>query len=63
MTNYPVLLAGEWREADATGSFQAVDPCTGEPIDGSYPVSSRADLEAAVNAAAGAAEALLDLDA
>ena len=63
MTNYPVLLAGEWREADATGSFQAVDPCTGEAIDESYPVSSRADLEAAVSAAAGAAEALLDLDA
>ncbi len=63
MTNYPVLLAGQWREADATGSFQAMDPCTGTAIDESYPVSSRADLEAAVNAAAGAAEALLDLDA
>ena len=63
MTNYPVLLAGEWREADATGAFQAVDPCTGKPIDGSYPVSSRADLEGAVAAAADAADALLDTDA
>ena len=63
MTNYPVLLAGEWREADATGAFQAVDPCTGEPVDGSYPVSSRAEMEGAVAAAADAADALLDTDA
>ena len=63
MTNFPVLLAGQWREADAAGSFQAMDPSTGNPIEGDYPVSSRADLEAAVEAAAGAADALLDFEA
>ena len=62
MTNFPVLLAGQWREAEATGSFQAMDPSTGKPIEGDYPVSSRADLEAAVEAAAGAADALLDFE-
>ena len=63
MANYPVLIAGQWREADATGSFQAMDPATGEAIEGSYPVSSRADLEAAVEAGAAAADALLGVEA
>jgi NADP-dependent aldehyde dehydrogenase len=57
-----VLIDGEWRPADATGTFEAVNPSTGETIGDPYPVSSRADVDAALSAAAEAAEELLDAD-
>lgn len=58
-----VLIAGEWRQAESTGVFQAINPDTGETLDATYPVSSRKDVEAALVAGAEAAEALLDVPA
>lgn len=46
-----ILVAGAWRDADAVGSFRAVDPSCGQAIGDEFPVSSRADLEAALSAA------------
>ena len=47
----PVLIAGEWRDADASSTFQAVNPRTAEKIAGDYPVSTWADLDAMLDAA------------
>ena len=58
MSNQKVLIAGEWREADAAGSFQADNPTTKEKMPEEYPVSAFADIEAAMQAGAEAAEAL-----
>ncbi|MCH2375154.1 MAG: aldehyde dehydrogenase (NADP(+)) [Planctomycetes bacterium] len=56
-----VLVAGEWRPADSTGSLQAFDPKTGEATDDVFPVSSRNDVEAALRAGKAAAEALVEV--
>ena len=53
-----VLIAGEWREADATGTFQAINPDSVEALDRLYPVSSRADVDAALEAGSAAAREL-----
>ena len=45
-----ILVDGEWREAEASDSFNAIDPNTGETLEHEYPVSSRGDLEAALAA-------------
>jgi NADP-dependent aldehyde dehydrogenase len=51
-----VLVRGEWREArDRAGAFTAIDPSTGEPLPGDYPVSSWLDIEDALRAGAEAA--------
>lgn len=55
-----VLIGGEWRPADAEGTFQAVQPATGEPLEDVYPVSSRRDIDAALRAGKEAAESLLE---
>jgi NADP-dependent aldehyde dehydrogenase len=47
----PVLIAGEWRDADVASTFQAVNPRTTETIPGDYPVSTWADLDAMLDAA------------
>lgn len=57
-----VLIAGEWRPANATGAFHASEPLTGEAIDESYSVSSRKDVDAALRAGKSAAEELSRLD-
>jgi alpha-ketoglutaric semialdehyde dehydrogenase len=54
----PVLLAGRWQPAQATGTFQSENPATKEPLDELYPVSSWADCEQALEAAADAAQKL-----
>jgi len=54
----PVLIAGEWRAARATGSFTAFDPSTGQPLPETYPVSSIDDVDHACDAGAQAASAL-----
>jgi alpha-ketoglutaric semialdehyde dehydrogenase len=41
-----ILIAGEWRDADSTGSFKAINPSTGDTLDHEYPVSNRSDVEA-----------------
>ncbi len=47
----PVLIAGQWKPARATGNFQADDPSTGQPLPDSYPISSWEDCDEALNAA------------
>src|SRR5210317_1932718 len=51
MSIEPVLIAGEWRPADSTGTFQADNPTTKEALPATYPVSSWADCEASLAAA------------
>jgi 2,5-dioxopentanoate dehydrogenase len=55
MSTYPVLIGGAWRSAKSTKTFQAVNPATGEPLPGTYPVSGWDDCDAALTAAADAA--------
>ena len=54
----PVLIAGKWRESQAVGIFQADNPTLGQPLPEKYPISSREDVEEAVQAASEAATAL-----
>lgn len=52
----PVLVDGQWRASQSPlGSFRAEDPARGEKIGPTFPISSAADIEAAL--AAGAAVA------
>ena len=51
MTTHKVLIAGQWRESDATGTFQAEDPRAATAIAEDYPVSSWAECAAALDAA------------
>ncbi len=53
-----ILLAGEWRDADHTGSFRAINPDTGATLDREYPVSSRSEVESALAAGYEASRAL-----
>lgn len=59
-TLHPVLIAGQWRAAEApTGTFSATNPTTGQALtDDLYPVSSQADVDAVLVAAAEAAPKL-----
>jgi 2,5-dioxopentanoate dehydrogenase len=57
----PVLIAGQWRAATATGSFRAVDPTTGVDRPQQWPVSGWSDVDAALDAAVGAAPVLASL--
>ncbi|HMO55731.1 MAG TPA: aldehyde dehydrogenase family protein [Roseiflexaceae bacterium] len=54
----PVLIAGEWRASRSVGEFQAENPTTGEVLAPRYPVSSREEVLAALEAGSAAAEAL-----
>ncbi len=58
MALQPVLIAGQWRPAQSTGSFHAENPATGERLPEDYPTSAWADCDAALTAAAEAAVAL-----
>jgi 2,5-dioxopentanoate dehydrogenase len=55
MSHQPVLIAGAWRAAKASGAFRAENPATGELLPGEFPVSTWADCDDALNAAAEAA--------
>ncbi len=48
---HPVLIAGQWRPAEMSGSFRAKNPTTGETLPDEYPVSRFADIDAALEAA------------
>lgn len=61
MSNQLVLIAGQWREADAVGTFQAENPATCEKLPEVYPVSSWRDCDEALGAATLAAERLRQL--
>jgi NADP-dependent aldehyde dehydrogenase len=63
MSLQPVLIAGAWRAAHATGTFHSENPATGETLPAEYPVSSWADCDAALAAAAEAAAILRTLPA
>lgn len=51
MSAEPVLIAGQWRPSENTGSFQAANPATAESLEPLYPISSWADCEAALDSA------------
>ncbi len=61
MNAAPVLLGGQWRAATASGTFQADNPTTGDALPAHFPVSTWADCEAALDAAAAAAAALREI--
>ncbi|MFN3166149.1 MAG: aldehyde dehydrogenase (NADP(+)) [Phycisphaeraceae bacterium] len=54
----PVLINGQWRDANASGTFQAVNPRTRQAIAGDYPISTWADLDEMLAAAAVAFETM-----
>ncbi len=58
MTTQPVLIAGQWRASQAAGTFQADNPATQKPLDEVFPVSSWADVDAALDAAVTAFDSL-----
>lgn len=47
----PVLIAGTWRAAEATGSFRGVEPLSRKPAETEFPVSAWSDADAALDAA------------
>jgi 2,5-dioxopentanoate dehydrogenase len=57
----PVLIAGRWQASNSTGSFQAENPATKSPLPEAFPISSWADCDAALNAAAETAVAMRKL--
>jgi NADP-dependent aldehyde dehydrogenase len=56
----PVLVGGRWREAAASGTFEARAPATGELL-GTFPVSTWDDVDAALDAGAAAFDELAEL--
>ena len=56
-----VLIAGNWREANASGLFQATDPNSAEKLPAEFPVSSWQDCDEALDAAVAAAAELKKL--
>jgi len=50
MPTQPVLIAGRWREARASGTFKAVNPRTKKELAEDYPISSWQDLDEALDA-------------
>jgi len=53
-----VLIGGEWRESDAEGVFEPVNPATGEKLGREFPVSRWSDCDRALTAAVEAAHEL-----
>lgn len=53
-----ILIDGQWRDANAVGTFQAANPATGEVLALGFPVSAWSDCDAALAAAARAATEL-----
>jgi 2,5-dioxopentanoate dehydrogenase len=58
MSVHQVLIGGAWRDAASSGSFQVENPATGETLPDAFPISTWSDCDAAIAAAADAAEAL-----
>jgi 2,5-dioxopentanoate dehydrogenase len=54
----PILVAGRWRAATATATFQAFDPATATTREAVWPVSAWADCDEALDAAVAAAAEL-----
>ncbi len=51
----PVLIAGHWQPSQSSDVFRSENPATQSALQEVYPISSWADIEAALNAAAEAA--------
>ncbi len=58
MTIQPILIDERWRESRHSGTFQAENPALQTPLDEVYPVSSWADVDAALDSAVRAAATL-----
>ena len=58
MTLQPVLIAGQWRESKSSGTFHSENPATQERLPSDFPISTWADCDEALSAAAKAAEEL-----
>jgi 2,5-dioxopentanoate dehydrogenase len=56
MSLQPVLIDGVWKTSAGTKTFQAVNPATLAPLPDSYPLSPWSEVEAAIQAAARAAQ-------
>jgi NADP-dependent aldehyde dehydrogenase len=54
----PVLIDGQWRPSESSGTFQADNPATKTALDEVYPISSWSDIDAALAAASRAAAEL-----
>jgi NADP-dependent aldehyde dehydrogenase len=54
----PILINGQWRAAQSVGALRAINPASGEQLPHEYPISSWADCDAALTAAAAAAREL-----
>lgn len=59
MAQQNVLIAGEWRPANASSFFQSENPATKTALPDEYPVSTWADCDAALTSAAEAFQQLL----
>jgi 2,5-dioxopentanoate dehydrogenase len=57
-TCQPVLIAGQWREANVANTFRATNPNINQPIDREFPISTWDDIDEALTAAAEAATEL-----
>ena len=49
-----ILIAGQWRDSLGRETFQAVNPTTKDTLADEYPVSPWAEVEEAIDSAAGA---------
>lgn len=58
-----VLIAGSWRDADSTGTFQSTNPNTNQKLPTEFPVSAWSDCDEALNAAVDAAREMRKLPA
>ena len=58
MTTQPILIAGEWTPSSEAATFQASNPISGETSEDIFPISTWADCDAALDAAAEAAKEL-----
>lgn len=58
----PILIADRWRPANSSGTFRAENPATKEPLE-EYPISTWADCDEALSAAAEAFQQLRKLPA
>lgn len=54
MAMHKVLINGQWREANSSGTFNAFNPVTTEPLDEQFPISAWADINEALDAAGAA---------
>lgn len=61
-TCQPVLIGGRWRDATVVDTFRSTDPSQNQSIDREFPVSSWADIDEALDAAATAAVQLRKAD-